>query len=87
MVRSTLRSQRITQNVSGHNGNFQNRLSFMISATFCVADLALELNPGSQYYEDSDAEVMVPWCEALSAVGPKVKNKRQIATSNFVLKH
>ena len=29
--------------------------------TFSVADLALDLNPGSQYYEDSVAEVMAPF--------------------------
>ena len=38
-----------------------NLLTFVSSATFCLPDLALELNPGSQYYEDSDAEVMVPF--------------------------
>ena len=59
MVRSTLRSQHITQNVTSHNGDFQHLLTFLVFAMFCLSDLALELNPGSQYYEDSDAEVMV----------------------------
>ena len=59
MVRSILRSQHITHNVTNHNGGFQNLLSFLMFDLFSVADLALELKPGSQYYEDSDAEVMV----------------------------
>ena len=60
MVGSTLRSQRITQNVMGADGGFQNLLSFLTFDIFHLSDLAIELNPGSQYYEDSDAEVMVP---------------------------
>ena len=59
MVRSTLRSRRITQNAASRNGDYQNLLIFLVFDRFHPADLALELNPGSQYYEDSDAEVMV----------------------------
>ena len=61
MVRSTLRSRTITQNVTSRHGDFQNLLTFLVFAMFRVADLNLELNSGSQYYEDSDAEVMVPF--------------------------
>ena len=61
MVQSIFHSQHITQNVTSHNGDYQNLLTFLSSDRFHWADLALELNPGSQYYEDSDAEVMVPF--------------------------
>ena len=61
MVRSTLRSRHITQNVAGSTDDFQNLLPFLIFAILCLTDLALELNPGSYYYEVSDAEVMVPF--------------------------
>ena len=65
-MRSTLRSRHITQNVTSHNGGVQNLLIFLIFDRFCLSDLALELNPGSQYYEDSDTEVMVP-CGSVAA--------------------